>query len=322
MEYTRWVADRRALWDEVDARIEAARARHSGLTFDDLEELALGYRQLLHDAAVARARYPGSAAARRLERVAIRGAYVIQGDANPGRFTLRRFYGATFPAACRRVLPHLRAAAALFIVAILFSGAAALSSPGLGMRLLGAERLQALREGRLWTESLLTTAPPGAAAAGIATNNMTVALMAWAGGTVAGLGPVYALLVNGALLGGLFGVTYHFGMAGALLGFVLSHGPLELFLVLMSAAAGFYLAEGMVVATDRPRSVTAREHALVSVTVVVGSLPWFILLSAVEAFVSPQTAVPTVVKAGLGLSLLATYVVTAFTRRAASEAVR
>jgi len=322
MEYTRWVADRRTLWDEVDARIEAARARYSGLTFDDLEELALGYRQLLHDAAVARARYPGSAAARRLERLAIRGAYVLQGDANPERFTVRRFYRTTFPAACRKMLPHLRAATALFLLAFLFSGAAALSSPELGMRLLGAKRLQALREGRLWTESLLTTAPPGAAAAGIATNNMTVALMAWAGGTVAGLGPIYALLVNGALLGGLFGVTYHFGMAGALLGFVLSHGPLELFLVLMSAAAGFYLAEGLVIATDRPRSVTARRHALVSVTVVVGSLPWFLLLGIVETFVSPQTAVPTLLKAGLGLSLLATYIVAAFTRRAARGEIR
>jgi len=312
MEYGRWVEERRALWDEVEARIGAALARTGRLSFDDLEELALAYRRVLHDAAVARARYPGSAAARRLERLGIRGAYVLQGDLNPERFTVRRFYGRTFPAACRRMAPHLRVAAALLLVAALFAGIAALASPGLGRRFLGPARLEQLREGRLWTESLVTVAPPGLAASGIATNNMTVALVAWAGGTIAGFGPVYATLVNGAMLGALFGVTYHYGMAGALLGFVLSHGPLEIFLVLMSSAAGLSLAQGIVMATDRPRSVVLRERAVQSVVVVAGSLPWFLMLGVVEAFISPRPELPVLFKASLGLALLATYLAVAF----------
>lgn len=312
MEYGRWVEERRALWDEVEARIGAALSRRRRLTFDDLEELALAYRRVLHDAAVARARFPGSAAARRLERLGIRGAYVLQGDLNPERFTVRRFYGRTFPGACRRVLPHLKLVTVLFLVAALFAGIAALTSPGLGRRFLGPARLEKLQEGRLWTESLVTAAPPGAAASGIATNNMTVALIAWAGGTIAGFGPVYAVLVNGALLGALFGVTYHYGMAGALGGFVLSHGPLEIFLILMSAAAGLYLAQGIVMATDRPRGQVLREHAAWSTVVVAGSLPWFLLLGLVEAFISPRPELPVLFKASIGVALLATYVAVAF----------
>ncbi|NOZ95344.1 MAG: stage II sporulation protein M [Acidobacteria bacterium] len=312
MEYGRWVEARRPLWDEVEARIGAALKRGNRMSFDDLEELALAYRRVLHDAAVARARFPGSAAARRLERLGIRGAYVLQGDLNPERFTFRRFYARTFPRACRSMLPHLRLVTALFLVAALFAALAALGSPALGLRLLGPARFEALREGKLWTESLVTAAPPGAAASGIATNNMSVALVAWAGGTLAGLGPIYVAVVNGALLGGLLGVTYHFGMAGALLGFVLSHGPLEIFLVLMSSGAGLYLAQGIVAATDRPRARLLREHAAISTVVVVGSLPWFLLLGLVEAFVSPQPALPPAFKAALGLVLLATYLAVAF----------
>lgn len=312
MEYGPWVETRRPLWDEVEARIGAALKRGDRMSFDDLEALALAYRRVLHDAAVARARFPGSAAARRLERLGIRGAYVLQGDLNPERFTFRRFYARTFPRACRSMLPHLRLVMALFLVAALFAALAALGSPALGLRLLGPARFEALREGKLWTESLVTAAPPGAAASGIATNNMSVALVAWAGGTLAGLGPIYAAVVNGALLGGLLGVTYHFGMAGALLGFVLSHGPLEIFLVLMSSGAGLYLAQGIVAATDRPRARLLREHAAISTVVVVGSLPWFLLLGLVEAFVSPQPALPPAFKAALGLVLLATYLAVAF----------
>jgi uncharacterized membrane protein SpoIIM required for sporulation len=312
MEYTRWVAARRALWDEVEARIGAGLRRRNAMSFADLEELALAYRRLLQDAAVARARFPGSAAARRLESLTLRGAFLLQGDAHPERFGLGRFYRVTFPAACRRILPHLRAAAALFLLAGFFAGMAALGSPGLGMRLLGPDRMDGLRRGELWTEALTTTVPPGVAAGGIASNNMTVALVAWSGGTLAGFGPIYALVVNGALLGALFGVTYHFGMAGELAGFVLAHGPLEIFLILMSAAAGLFLAQGLVVATDHPHSTTLKQHGMGSLIVVAGSLPWFVILGLVEAVVSPMPGMPTALKAAVGLSLLASYLAVAF----------
>jgi len=317
--YAGWVAARRALWDEVEARIGAGLRAGAGMTFADLEELALQYRRLLQDVAVARDRFPGTAAALRLERLALRGAFLLQGEAVPGRFSLRRFYAATFPRACRRVAARLGAAAALFAVAALFTGTAALVDPGLGARLLGPERMAALERGEVWTERLTTAVPPSLAASGIATNNMSVALVAWAGGTLAGLGPLYILTLNGALLGGVFAVTWRFGLAGELGRFVLAHGPLEIFLILVSAAAGLHLAAGLIVATDRPRAVTLREHARESVVAVVGSLPWFLLLGVVEALVSPMPVVPVGLKAAVAGGLLAAYAAVAFRAPAPRE---
>jgi len=319
MDYSHWVASRRRIWDEVEARIGAGRATPSKMSFEDLEELALGYRRILHDSAVARARYPSSAATRRLENLAIRGAFILQGETRPERFTLGHFYSRVFPASCRRILPQLKLAIAIFLFSGLFSLVTALASPGLGLRLLGPKRVEDLRQGRLWTESLTTAVPPGMAASGIATNNMSVALIAWAGGSLLGFGPLYALILNGALLGGLFGVTWHFGMAQALGSFVLAHGPLEIFLILMSAAAGLSLARSLVVATDTPRQEMLFSEGLHSLHVLLGSLPFFLLLGLVEALVSPSEAIPPVLKAALGLLLLLSYLVLAFRKESPAD---
>lgn len=320
MDYSRWVSSRRRIWDEFDARIGAGRAAPSEMSFEDLEELALGYRRILHDSAVARTRYPASAAARRLENLSLQGAFILQGETRPERFTLRHFYGRVFPASCRRILPRLQLALVIFLLSAVFSGVAALASPGLGLRMLGEKRVDDLRQGRLWTESLTTGLPPGMAASGIARNNMTVAIIAWAGGSLAGFGPLYALILNGALLGGLFGVTWHFGMAGALGAFVSAHGPLEIFLILMSAAAGLELARGLIVAGDRSRGRTLKEAGTISLNVLLGSLPWFLLLGVVEAFVSPNPQLPLFLKMGTGALLLASYLAVAFRKEQLSDA--
>jgi len=312
MDYSRWVSSRRRIWDEVEARIGAGRTAPTEMSFEDLEELALGYRRILHDLSVARSRYPAAAAAQRLEHLALYGAFLLQGEPRPERFTLRHFYKSVFPASCRRIFPQFQIAFLIFLLSAVFSTIAALASPELGLRLLGEKRVDNLRQGRLWTESLTTTIPPGIAASGIATNNMSVALVACAGGSVAGLGPLYTLIINGSLLGGLFGVTWHYGMAGALGAFVATHGPLEIFLILMSAAAGLYLARGLIVATDQPRTQTLREAGLTALNVLLGSLPWFVLLGLVEALVSPDQHLPLIFKVGTGCILLSSYLVVAF----------
>ena len=145
--------------------------------------------------------------------------------------------------------------------------------------------------------------PPAYASSGIATNNLSVALTAWSGGLLAGIGSLYAILLNGLMLGATFGVTLHYSMAGALLGFVAAHGPLEITLILVAAAAGLGLGRALVTAGDKPRSVALREAGRDSLAVLLGCLPWFVLLAVVEAFLSPSPQLPVALKLTLGLTL-------------------
>jgi uncharacterized membrane protein SpoIIM required for sporulation len=280
--------------------------------YGDLEAIALQYRQVLHDHALAASRFPDSGAARRLRSLALEGTHWLQWDRSDHMPPLRQFFARTFPLACRSHLPHMAVAAALFATALVFGVCLAIVQPGAGTALLGPQASEGLRRGHLWTESLVSAVPPVVSSSSIATNNMTVALTGWAGGAVLGLGALYVVLLNGFLLGLILATTANYGLAGNLLAFVSAHGPLEITLVLATAAGGLRLGQALVAAEDRPRREVVRRASREALVLLLGCLPWFLVLGLVEAVVSPAPGIPTPLKAGLGLGLLTLFLTVAW----------
>ena len=311
MDYARFVRLRRPVWEAFETQLAAVRDRWRGLGYGELEEMALRYRQVLHDHALAAARFPGTAAARRLQSLALEGTRRLTGERGQ-RAGLLRFFSRTFPRAFQRQLDVMRLALALFLLATLWGLIIAVLRPALGMRMLGPQAVQKLEEGKLWTESLVTTVPPAISSSGIATNNISVALSAWSGGLLAGVGPLYVILLNGMMLGSIVGITLHYSMTGELLEFISAHGPLELTLILVCAAAGLAIGRALVAAGDLPRAVAVRDAGRDALAVLLGCLPWFVVLALVEVFVSPSPQLPVSLKASLGLALETLFLFTAF----------
>ena len=307
MDYTRFIRLRRPLWDGFEAQLAAARKGMRQAGYDGLEEMALRYRQVLHDHALAAARFPGTAAARRLQSLALMGTRRLTGDGGRRRPGVAAFFARTFPAAFQRQLGLLGITLALFLLAVLWGLAMAALRPELGVQFLGPEAVRGLEEGKLWTESLVTTVPPSVSSSRIATNNITVALSAWGGGVLAGMVPLYIVLFNGLLLGALVGVTLHYSMAGELLRFVSAHGILELTLILVCSAAGLAIGRAVVAAGDVPRPLALRRAGQDALAVLLGCIPWFVVLALVEVFVSPSPQLPAGVKLILGLALEAAF---------------
>ena len=312
MDYARFVRLRRPLWDAFERQLGTAGQSLKGLGYGDLEEMALHYRQVLHDHALAGSRFPGTAAARRLQGLVLEGTRRLTGESGEGRAGLVRFFRVNFPRAFQRQLGAVGVALSLFLLATLWGLALGILRPALGVTILGPKAVQGLEEGHLWTESLVTTVPPSVSSSGIATNNITVALTAWAGGVLAGFIPLYIVLFNGLMLGALFGVTMHYSMADALLEFIAAHGPLELTLIIVSAAAGLTIGRALVAAGDRPRALAVRDASRDALTVLLGCVPWFVVLALVEVFVSPQPELPVFLKVILGLALESLFLAMAF----------
>jgi uncharacterized membrane protein SpoIIM required for sporulation len=318
MDYSRFVRLRKPVWDGFEGQLAPDRKRQ-GSGYDDLEAMALRYRQVLHDYALAASRFPGTAAARRLRGLAVEGTRRLTGDRGE-RAGLLAFFGRTFPRAFQRQLGLTGIALGLFLFAAVWGLVLTVLRPALGLSILGPQAVSGLEEGHLWTESLVTTVPPAFSSSRIATNNLTVALMAWSGGALAGLVPLYSLLLNGLMLGAVLGVTLHYSMAGALLEFISAHGPLEITLILVCAAGGLSLGRALVAAGDRPRSLALRETGRDALAVLLGCLPWFVVLGVVEAFVSPAPQIPLPLKVLLGLLLEGLFLSLAF--RSVPEANR
>ena len=302
MDYAHFVRLRRPVWEAFERQLAAAQARPRALAYGDLEEMGLHYRQVLHDYALAASRFPGTSAAQRLQVLAVAGTRRLTGERRD-RGGLLGFFSRTFPRAFQRHLGMLSLAVALFLVAAVWGLVLAAVRPALGLTLLGPKAVQGLAEGHLWTESLVSTVPPALSSSGIATNNISVALSAWSGGLLLGIVPLYVTLLNGLLLGALLGVTLHYSMAGELLEFISAHGPLELTLILVSAAGGLAIGRALVAAGDRPRALALRDAGRDALALLLGCIPWFVVLAVVEVFVSPAPSLPVELKLTLGLAL-------------------
>src|SRR3954453_3517282 len=157
MDYARFVRLRRPLWDAFEAQLAVRGRRERG--YGNLEEMALRYRQVLHDHALAAARFPGTAAARRLQGLAVEGPRRLTGEWRP-RGGLLRFFGRPFPRAFQRKLGLTGLAVAIFLFAAAWGLTLSVLRPALGVSILGPEAVKGLEVGHLWPEALVTTVPP------------------------------------------------------------------------------------------------------------------------------------------------------------------
>lgn len=311
MEYASFLALREPDWLEFERRLSEAQRKPKAVAYDDLEQLAIGYRQILHDNALAAARFPGTGAARRLQKLAVVATRWLYRPHRDRSSRFMRFWRVDFPRAFRANRQNTAAAVYVFLVAAAFGLGLAVMETSLATVLLGERSVSDLTNGHLWTESLVTAVPPAISSSAIARNNLGVALVGWAGGALAGIGSLYILFLNGFLLGAVFGVTMHFSMARPLSEFVSAHGPLELTLIIVTAGAGLRMGRALLEATDAPRRQALESAGRDGLTILLGCLPWFVPLGLIEGFVSPSPWVPAGLKAVIGVSLVALFLIAA-----------
>ncbi len=310
MDYRTFRIRRESDWNAFEALSEAARrSRSHALHFEELERLAALHRRVIADYAHARTRFPGTETTRRLRRLVFAGHRLLTTRHRPVLRRLATFFVRGYPATFRACLPAIGTAVAIFLLMTATGFVLTVAREDFAYLILGPQAIEGLRQGTLWTDSLTSVMPPELLSSRIATNNVSVALTAWAGGALWGLLTTWVLCVNGFMLGAVLAITLRYALLGDLLDFIAAHGPLELTLITVAAGAGLELARGMIVADVRPRRTVLREHARRSVRLALGVVPWLVVLGLVEGFVSPRDDIGPEVKALVGLALLAAFLV-------------
>jgi uncharacterized membrane protein SpoIIM required for sporulation len=310
MDYARFVATRRSDWEAVRTQVRTLRGRSAAdLAYDDLDALAARHRAIVADFAYARTRFRGSEAEGELRALAFAGHRMLTPPEAPLLGRVGTFFRVTYPARFRASLPALRVALALFVGGLLLGLVLTTLTEDVAQFFVGASYVDQLRAGTIWTDELEGVQSAPTLAARIFTNNISVALFAWAGGALLGAGTVYAVGFNGAMVGSLLAVCVRYGLVDRLFAFIPAHGLLELFLVTVAGAAGLELAAGLVLPGEVSRGRAFALAARRSLELVGGTVPWFVLLGLVEGFLSPLMGVPTGLKVGLGVLLLVVFLV-------------
>jgi uncharacterized membrane protein SpoIIM required for sporulation len=296
------IADREADWARLEELLRRAGGRPERLGPDGVRELGARYRAAAADLALARRRFPGDPVTARLERLVAAGRQAVYGSVRR-RGSLRAFLARGY---WRRVRER---PAALAVAAALMFGTAALAmlwgatDPGAASGVVPTDFIDAAHPPT--GDRGFSAADSAAFSSAIFTNNIQVALVAFAAGITAGLGTALSLVFNGLILGAVLGISIDAGTTGQVLRLIVAHGVLELSCITVAAAAGLRMGWALVDPGSRRRRDALAEEARAAVVIAVGTAPWLVVAGLVEGFVSPSGEAPGVVAAiGLGLGAL------------------
>ena len=264
------------------------------------ERVATLYRRACEHLALARARSYPAYLVDRLEELTADAHQVIYQRRELGLKRLLRLATVEFPRAVRANAVYVWVAAAVFGLPLLATGALIYLKPELILSVVDADTAASFEEMySTSTESIgrLRTADTDWAMFGYyIRNNVGIAFQCFAGGLFAGLGSLFFLAFNGALIGAVAGYLTERGLYVTFFPFVATHSAFELTAIVLSGAAGLKIGHALIAPGRRSRAQALVKASKEAVVIVYGVTALLLIAAAIEAFWSSAQWLPAVAK--------------------------
>jgi uncharacterized membrane protein SpoIIM required for sporulation len=291
---TSWLRKRREHWSQLDALLKRSEEHGlKSLRHDEVQQLALLYRQAAADLSAVRQDPGGRSYAKYLGSLLSRAHNTIYGAQRDRRGSMFLFFLKEYPQIFLRNIDYVVAAIIIFMLGAGVGAILTFKDADFALAVLGPGMIQTIEKREMWTHSVLAMKPVASSA--IMTNNLAVAFSMFSSGVTAGIGTFLLTLFNGLLLGVIGSACFISGMSLKLWSFVAPHGALELPAIFIAAGAGFRIGQGLLF----PGYLSRRDSLLLSgseaVKLLLGVVPMLIIAGVIEAFVSP-TGIPIALK--------------------------
>ncbi len=233
-------------------------------------------------------------------------------------FTFRqavRFMLQGYPALLRKEKGLIFLSTGIFLLACIFAYLSVIVDTPWAAALLPPETREMLIESITRLEDEGPIIPVGAQpffASFIVTNNIQVTFLAFAGGLFCGLGTLYILAVNGAMLGSYAAFFTSRGAAVSFWALILPHGIIELTAIFFAGAAGFALGRALLMPGDYSRKDSLNIGGRTAALMLLGTAPLLVIAALIEGFFTPAS-LPDPAKlafAGATALLLCLYLIT------------
>lgn len=298
MDIDRFIATNSASWEQLATLTSRARRGTKDLHPSEVAELVRLYQRASTHLSYARTYFDDATLTSRLTGVVAAAQSVVYGTRPRTARALGAFFRTTFPAAVWHARRFVAVAALLLLVP--FAAVAVwIASSDDALEASAPAAVRATYVERDF-ESYYSSEPAAAFATNVFTNNVRVAILAFAAGILLCVVTAGLLVYNGAAVGIAAGLFTAAGEPGRFWGLILPHGLLELSAVAVAGAAGLALGWAIVAPGDRSRRHALAEQGRRSVTIVLGLVVAFLVAGLIEGFVTGQPW-PTSVRVAIGV---------------------
>lgn len=297
-----FIHQRQADWRRLEALLGQASGSIVALSPEEIHELGLLYRSVASDLALAQRDYPHQPLTQYLNRLVARGHASLYRSEPMAVRRIARYLTHGLPQTYRRLWAFVALSAALMFGPAIVAGLLVDAQPDLARVVLpvGAQDVIPLvEEGELWLDIPIAQRPY--ASAFIMRNNIQVTFLAFGGGILLGLLSLYVLVTNGLMLGGLLGLTQHYGLAGGLWDFIVAHGVVELSVICIAGAAGLRMGWAILQPGLLRRRDALAGAARDAIKLLLPCVPLLIVAGLIEGFISPNADILFAVKLAVGL---------------------
>ncbi len=307
MTPARFLETRTSAWNRLETIIsKTSKKGVKALDDKELHELTRLYPAVAIDVARARMYNIDPMTQKRINQLAISAHGLLYRRKNVRYFqTIWAFFRNDYPRFFRHLWPYMVLATILFIIGFLGAYISTRLQPSNAYLFVPGQLDLTDEESGVTSKDISErfrriAKPP--MAAGIMANNISVAFNAFALGITAGVGTCYVVIFNSMMLGGFAAHFSNYGLTYDFWSFIAPHGVLEIFAILVSAAAGLRLGLSLAIPGHLKRSSSLRIGAIDAVLLVLGTIPMFIVAGVIEGFVTPSYS-PGVVKIVLGVTV-------------------
>lgn len=316
------MARRSETWQQLDAllrRVERRGVRR--LSTDDISELGRLYRAATSDLAYAQGRSYDRNLLEYLNRSVARAhAHVYARGAESGMRRLASFYGEGFPEEFRRSLTYVAICTAITVACAVVSYVLVRNHPADIYAMLPKAFIpDVIRKSLHDSNFAVSAASAPAMSAAIVTNNVKVAIIAFAGSVTLGALTIYIIALNGLMLGGLGAMFTNAGFGPDFWATIAPHGVIELTAIQIAGASGLLIAAGAIYPGRLRRRDAIAENARRAGTLILGVASMLVVAGTIEAFISPRHLSPSV---RIGVGIVTAVVMAVYFFRASSYVLR
>lgn len=297
----RFINENKDNWQRLENLLELMGVSSiKSLSRMEVREFGELYRRAASDLAIARAETRDPKLINYLNSLVIRAHGKIYRAESQGVNLVWQFFTKDFPNAFRRTWRYTALAFAIFMVFSTISFILCYNDTKFADD-LGISQIRFKAQDNIqWWKSLNEANQVGAS--GILTNNILVALMAFAYGAFFGIGTIYVLIQNGLSIGGVVGVCYQANPAfgNELVTFMVGHGVIELSCIFIAGGAGMLIGYSMINPGDLSRTQALKRNGLEAVRLAIGCASLLVIAGIIEGFLSPSE-LPAFIKFGTGI---------------------